>query len=786
MADGGHRVYVDAKSKQFASLTPLEPRLVKKILPPLTSLIRTTPAMSVLYECINGIIQGGVLDNKSSTHEVEEIATLCVSKLRSMIMVDGDPNCKTRRVFLTPFIRSSKSFAVKYVALLAFDHIIRSHPHLISTQEDIIMGCIDDADVSIRLKALDLCAAIVNSESLMPLVTRLLQQLQGRRISDADLAIQCAQGDYVAMDDEKENPGRVSTADEETEREKSVLSTDDRINIIRYIIKMCSTDSYNNINDFEWYIEVLLCLFKLSPTDTISVQGWQRNHSESVSRDDSLSYLLGWQLRDVAVRVEAVRSTAVAAAAWLLSRSQPSTPSWKGSEILAFAAWIAGEYIAKGNDTPSILDALLSPNIASLAPNVICSYLQAIPKVYAHSVSNDSAPWSAERRTMLLLQTTRIIHVLEPLTTRSELEVQERAVGFQELFKIASQALQADTDSGEPLLLTKALPHLFHTYELNPVAPSAQRRVPLAANIDLDACINPHLPGLLKLRPEAHFGSSVASLYQGFYRTRPIQATTTPLLAPLPSREGLAHSHQQPEGKNISDIPSRRGEHDEPFYISDHEKNATTHSPLHEVLQNFNGTQLDIDAIPIMHLDLEQAQLPQLSSARVLKAHSKQQPSRVQVAPDLTIEDDGIDSDVTSGAGRRAPSQRKHLLGVDSQKIGSVSLINDAHREDRSPPNSLVDDFEMSRAIAEVERLRLEMQRASDRVEASDGTPADGLLVKPKKRRQPKNGTSLKPLNHHLERNTTSDQSEKRKKSKKKKRRKSSEFSGNPVATEDS
>jgi AP-3 complex subunit delta-1 len=72
-------------------MTPLEPRLVKKLLPPLTSIIRTTPAMSLLYECINGIIQGGILGGTDDDSE-DEIATLCVTKLRGMIMVEGDPN----------------------------------------------------------------------------------------------------------------------------------------------------------------------------------------------------------------------------------------------------------------------------------------------------------------------------------------------------------------------------------------------------------------------------------------------------------------------------------------------------------------------------------------------------------------------------------------------------------------------------------------------------------------------------------------------------------------------
>jgi AP-3 complex subunit delta len=83
-----------ADYRQFATLTPLEPRLVKKLLPPLTSIIRTTPAMSLLYECINGIIQGGILDSSDDSAGGEEIATLCVSKLRGMIMVEGDANRK--------------------------------------------------------------------------------------------------------------------------------------------------------------------------------------------------------------------------------------------------------------------------------------------------------------------------------------------------------------------------------------------------------------------------------------------------------------------------------------------------------------------------------------------------------------------------------------------------------------------------------------------------------------------------------------------------------------------
>lgn len=50
--------------------------------------------MSLLYECINGIIQGGILGSTDDPTDTDEIATLCVNKLRGMVMMSGDPNRK--------------------------------------------------------------------------------------------------------------------------------------------------------------------------------------------------------------------------------------------------------------------------------------------------------------------------------------------------------------------------------------------------------------------------------------------------------------------------------------------------------------------------------------------------------------------------------------------------------------------------------------------------------------------------------------------------------------------
>ena len=60
--------------------------------------------MSLLYECINGVIQGGILEGTEGAREGEEIASLCVGKLRGMIAVEGDPNRRSSLARVRPIL----------------------------------------------------------------------------------------------------------------------------------------------------------------------------------------------------------------------------------------------------------------------------------------------------------------------------------------------------------------------------------------------------------------------------------------------------------------------------------------------------------------------------------------------------------------------------------------------------------------------------------------------------------------------------------------------------------
>jgi AP-3 complex subunit delta-1 len=54
------------------------------------------------------------------------------------------------------------NIAVRYIALLAMVKIIPTHPHMVSEYQDEILESLDDPDVSIRMRALELVSAMVS------------------------------------------------------------------------------------------------------------------------------------------------------------------------------------------------------------------------------------------------------------------------------------------------------------------------------------------------------------------------------------------------------------------------------------------------------------------------------------------------------------------------------------------------------------------------------------------------------------------------------------------------
>ena len=77
--------------KLIGTLIQFEPRLGKKLEDPLKNLINSTSAMSLLYECINTLIQAKSYQPKGEGNNT--LIQLCVDKLRILIE-DNDQNLK--------------------------------------------------------------------------------------------------------------------------------------------------------------------------------------------------------------------------------------------------------------------------------------------------------------------------------------------------------------------------------------------------------------------------------------------------------------------------------------------------------------------------------------------------------------------------------------------------------------------------------------------------------------------------------------------------------------------
>uniref|UniRef100_A0A674C1V2 AP-3 complex subunit delta-1 n=1 Tax=Salmo trutta TaxID=8032 RepID=A0A674C1V2_SALTR len=375
--------------KLFGALTPLEPRLGKKLIEPLTNLIHSTSAMSLLYECVNTVI--AVLISLSS----------------------GMPNHSAS---------IQVSFSLKYLGLLAMSKILKTHPKSVQSHKDLILQCLDDKDESIRLRALDLLYGMVSKKNLMEIVKKLM------------LHVDKAEG------------------------------TTYRDELLTKIIDICSQSNYQYITNFEWYISILVELTRL--------EGTRHGH------------LIASQMLDVAIRVKAIRAFAVAQMATLLDNAHLLTGNTQRNgicEVLYAAAWICGEFSEHLEEPMATLEAMLRPKVATLPGHIQAVYVQNAAKLFATVLRGQEG---APADSTVAQETSQLLIDRLPLFVQSSnLEVQERASCILQLVKYIQKLQQKDVEVAEEVTALFA-------GELNPVAPKAQKKVPVPEGLDLDVWIN--------------------------------------------------------------------------------------------------------------------------------------------------------------------------------------------------------------------------------------------------------------------------------------------------------
>ncbi|ODM97515.1 AP-3 complex subunit delta-1 [Orchesella cincta] len=425
--------------KLFGALTPLEPRLGKKLIEPLTNLIHSTSAMSLLYECINTVIAVLISISTGMPNHNASIE-LCVQKLRILIE-DSDQN-------------------LKYLGLLAMSKILTTHPKSVQTHKDLIMRCLDDKDESIRLRALDLLYGMVGKKNLMEIVKKLMVHMEK------------AEG------------------------------TTYRDELLTKIIQICSQNNYQHITNFEWYISVLVELSRVEGLSHGSMVASQmldvavRVHAIRPFAVEQMSLLLENPYAIFGMALGSARPPSMIqvlyAAAWIcgeyctfLSNPKKTLLGMLDSRMVQLPHNIQSVYL---QNCLKVLAHLLPsqskgpPATANLLTNgTEEGESEDLPDQNAKE--NEDSAVEPEKINLAEIQ-----EYLKPFISSEELEVQERAGCLNNFIKcyVKLESKGQVDDFGE---LSKELANAFSS-ELNPVASKAQKKVPVPEGLDLDAWIN--------------------------------------------------------------------------------------------------------------------------------------------------------------------------------------------------------------------------------------------------------------------------------------------------------
>ena len=195
--------------KIFGWLSPHEPRLAKKLVKPLQTLLSKTRAMSLVYEVVHTIITGGMIKNEEDEKEIDqsentnELFVVCLEKLL-LFLDQSDQN-------------------LKFLGLDSLGKLLKRRPSTGLKHRDIILKCLEDGDISIRNRALELVTTLVNEKSLFSIVKKLILHLTSSIFS-------------------------LSLSPQEKNYRSKVVST---------ILDQCSKNNYVNLTSFDWYISVL-------------------------------------------------------------------------------------------------------------------------------------------------------------------------------------------------------------------------------------------------------------------------------------------------------------------------------------------------------------------------------------------------------------------------------------------------------------------------------------------------------------------------------------------------
>ncbi|SCU93335.1 LADA_0G02520g1_1 [Lachancea dasiensis] len=203
--------------KLFTNLSQVEPKLRVKILPKVLELMEVTSATSVIYESINCIVKGQMLEEDDF-----DTASSCLQELNKFCN-STDPN-------------------LRYISVVLFYKIGKINAEFINEFNTLVIRLLKDVDISIRSRALELLEGATNDENITSIVQILIKQFIDK--------------DMVSATNLFRQPGSGGVEIE--------IPLSYKLKMVSTILKICSMKSYANIPDFDWYIAVLSDLCVLS------------------------------------------------------------------------------------------------------------------------------------------------------------------------------------------------------------------------------------------------------------------------------------------------------------------------------------------------------------------------------------------------------------------------------------------------------------------------------------------------------------------------------------------
>nr|ODN91253.1 AP-3 complex subunit delta-1 [Cryptococcus depauperatus CBS 7841] len=549
--------------KLFAILTPLESRLVRKLLPPITSLISNTAAISLLYECVRTCIVGGMLD--PDRMEADALARVCVEKLGGYLRDEGgDQN-------------------LRYIALLAMVKIIPTHPQMVAEFQTEILESLNDPDVSIRMRALELATNMVNPDNLQTIADTLLSHLAPQ---EANQKFPSATASLMAISSGGVDGKEARSKDPSSSSAYRYLLTTRLLNILSY-------NTYANITDFEWTLSMLIDISYISHV----------NVSSQIKQ----------MVLDIIGRVRDVRSHGVGLLEKIIGddefRDRVDDEEESAGGLLEAAIFVCGEYPSELSSPLSTISNLLIP-FASSTVNAMA--VQSVAKVFGFYCTTVSASWSPEKFDEANNLVASISSGLKDheRSSRGEIEVIERIAEIQGLLgfvkaDLDSQAASSrptkkgnipeleggfesdeqEKDEGEPSY-PKSLyifPPLSTCYPLNAVATHAQSSVPLPPGLNLDQDIVPGggWPVLEELNSEEDEKSAFDLGTGGGESMEELRR----VLRESQNKKDKGKEGKEDKAERARRQAARRAKHkDDPYYLYDREND-------------------DVNSIPIVKLD---------------------------------------------------------------------------------------------------------------------------------------------------------------------------------------